>query len=227
MDESSVTPQTSNKKGAGKKMRIFLTLAGVVLIIACGAGGWFYYEAWRTVRDQKVKIAELEKRIKELGDTPVGSSVASAECDGGSNYAADIGNFEVTLSDPNVIIRHLDGNFEGGPVTQLSIGRCLDDETNVVAQYPTTEVKILAHPTSNAATLRTNFEAQWGSPLTAAGTVTVDGVTAQIYTGSGLFTTKLLYFDNAGIGYQIELVDTNATSEAILSDVISDWAFTP
>lgn len=154
-------------------------------------------------------------------------SGSAAGCGGGSVYTAAIGHFRVAVADPNVIIRQLDANFEGGPVTRLSVGQCIAGETNVVDAYPTKEVTILAHPSSNAAALRASFEAGWGSPLTAGGTQTVDGVTAQIYTGSGLFDTKLLYFDHGGIGYQIELPDVNPASEAIADDVLADWSFTP
>lgn len=208
---------------------IVAIVAGVGLLVA---GGWLYYNATQTIRDQKVVINDLRKKLKKLGvEVPVdpGEPVeeATASCNGGSDYAADIGNFSLTLSNPNVIIRNLDANFEGGPITELAIGQCIEGETNVVDAYPTHKVTILGHPASNAAALRASFEAEWGSPLTAAGTATVDGVTAQVYTGAGLFNTKLLYFDHNSIGYQIELPDTSATTDAILTDVLSDWSFTP
>lgn len=183
------------------------------------------YEGTWTLTEEdgvwKLGSAAISQEESE-GDTGDGLS-----CAGGSSYSADIGKFKLTLSDPNVIIRALDGDYEGGPVTRLIIGRCIEDETNVVDIYPTYEVNIRGYPASNSATLRSNFEAGWGSPLTAGPSVTIDGVTAQTYTGRGLHTTKLVYFDHNGIGYQIALTDTNTTSEAILTDVISGWNFTP
>ncbi len=131
------------------------------------------------------------------------------------------------MSNPNVVIRNLDENFEGGPITSLEIGRCIEGQMNVVDNYPTKEVKILAHPTQTSAELKTAFEANLGGPLTPGAPVTIDRVAAQTYTSSGLFNIKVVYFDHGGIGYQIDLTDSNADSEATLTDVISDWHFTP
>lgn len=215
------------------KVKILCIIVAVLLVGGLAAVGWLYNDSAKKVRDQKALIGTLEERLRDLGvrvpadDIEPVEDAAAATCSGGSSYSADIGNFMVTVSNPNVIIRDLDANFEGGPITDLAIGRCVTGETNVVDNYLPYQVNILAHPAADAATLRSGFEAQWGSPLTAGATVTIDGVTAQIYTGEGLFTTKLLYFDHSGIGYQIELPDTNPTSEAVLTDVIADWSFTP
>lgn len=228
--EQSATP---DNKRHGKK-KIFYALAGVLLAGVLAATGWFYYDSVQTVRDQKVVIKNLQKQLRKLGvEAPdlAGEGGAGADgaaaCEGGSDYSADIGKFEVTLSSPRVVIRNLDANFEGGPMTDLTIGRCVAGETNVVDAHSLSKVNIIGHPAADSATLRANFEAQWGSPLTPGAPVTIDGVAAQTYTGDGLFTTKLVYFDHAGIGYQIELPDTNPTSEATLTDVIADWSFTP
>jgi hypothetical protein len=235
MDDANDSETGRTRDPEKKKRKTLIPLvAAVVLVVGIAmAAGWIYFNATQTIRDQKGVVSDLKRQLKTFGvDVPdalgeEGEDESATGCSGGSVYKADIGNFVVTLSDPNVIVRTLDANFEGGPITKLSIGRCLAGATNVVDAYPTNEVTILGHPASDAATLRANFEAQWGSPLTAGGTVTIDGVTARVYTGDGLFSTKLLYFDHGGIGYQIELTDSNATSEAILTDVIADWSFTP
>lgn len=209
------------------KRRILCILTAAILLAALAATGWFYYDSAKEIRKQKALIGNLRERLRDLGVVDLDGGGEAVACSGGSNYSADIGNFEIAVSSPNVIIRSLDANFEGGPITNLTIGRCLAGETNVVDNYLTNQVTILAHPAADAATLRANFEAEWGSSLTAGASVTIDGVTGQIYTGEGLFTAKLVYFDHNGIGYQIELPETNPTSEAILTDVISDWSFTP
>lgn len=229
------TSQSKGEATLNKKRRtirrILCIVAAVLLLGSLATVGWLYYNATQTIRDQKALISDLQKRLRDLGvDIPASPGEGDADaasCNGGSTYSADIGNFDLSVSDPNVIIRNLDANFEGGPISDLTIGRCVTGETNVVDTYPTHKVNILAHPAANAATLRANFEAEWGSPLTPGAPITIDGVATQTYTGSGLFTTKLVYFDHGGIGYQIELPDVNPTTEAILTDVISDWAFTP
>lgn len=233
MDDANTSkseqPSAPDKKRRGKNKIIYL-VAGVLLVAAFAALGWLYYGSTQKVADQKALIGRLQKQLKDLGIEIPGIPDAggdSAACEGGSDYSADIGKFAVTVSSPRVVIRNLDAGFEGGPVTDLTIGQCVTEETNVVDAYLLSKVNILGHPAADSATLRANFEAQWGSPLTLGAPITIDGVAAQTYTGDGLFTTKLVYFDHAGIGYQIELPDTNTTSEAILTDVITDWSFTP
>lgn len=218
----------ADKKGYNKA-KIWCSVVAVVLVVALATVGWLYYDANQKITEQKNVISTLEAQIRELEGLPAGGEAGgvAASCAGGSIYAADIGNFEVTVSSPNIIIRDLDANFEGGPITDLAIGRCVTGETNVVDDYLLDQVNILAHPAATAAELRANFEAEWGSPLTAGVPVTIDGVAAQTYTGAGLFDTKLVYFDHNGIGYQIELPGTSTTAEATLTDVIADWSFTP
>ena len=221
--------EVPDKKRPGKN-KIICVVAGVLLVVGFAVVGWLYYDATQKVSDQKTLISKLQEQLKDLGvvtpDIPEAGG-ESAACEGGSDYSAEIGKFAVTVSSPRVVIRNLDAGFEGGPITDLTIGQCVTDETNVVDAYLLSQVNILGHPAADSATLRANFEAQWGSPLTLGAPITIDGVAAQTYTGDGLFAAKLVYFDHAGIGYQIELPDTNATSEAILTDVINDWSFTP
>lgn len=227
--EPGANPRKRLGNEQNNKVKIIYIVIAVLLAGGLAAIGWMYYDSTKKLGTQKALIDSLEERLRDSGITAdvIEPESGGAACSGGSSYSADIGNFEIAVSDPNVIIRDLDANFEGGPITDLIIGYCVAGETNVVDNYILNQVNILAHPAANATELRTNFEAQWGSPLTAGATVTIDGVTAQIYTGEGLFMTKLLYFDHNGIGYQIELPSTNPTSEATLTDVISDWSFTP
>ncbi len=235
-DTSGADPKTKPNKSIGKnrpnKVRILCIIGVAILVSGLAVLCWLYYESAQKVREQKALISTLEDRLRDLGVRvsdviEPGGDVVAAACAGGSSYSADVGNFEIAVSSPNVIIRNLDENFEGGPITELAIGRCVEGETNVVDDYLLDQVNILAHPAADAATLRANYEAEWGGPLTAGAPVTIDGVAAQTYTGDSLFTAKLVYFDHNGIGYQIELPGTSATAEATLTDVISDWSFTP
>jgi len=185
-----------------------------------------------SIKPADVNAKDLPKPVNEpkpVGEpNPVSSSepVPSPDCTGGSTYSADIGHFTIALNSPRVIIRSLDAGFEGGPITSLEIGSCIVGEDNVVETPPTAKVTILAHPSSSSADLRASYEAQSGS-LTVSTTVTIDGVVAQKYTQDGLFLATAIYFDNAGVGYEITLSDTNATTQAILTDLITDWVFTP
>ena len=219
--------------------------AGMLLVILLAVSvtaflGILYYNSTNEVSDQKRSVSalqgQLDKLLKKprLEDAPVsppvrdGSEVSVVpSCNGGSSYSASVGKFDITLSDPNVVVRKLDGGFEGGPITQVSVGQCASGENNVVDLTLTGEITILAHPASTSADLRSSYEGQNGVTLTAGSTMTIDGVSAQIYTNSGLFDQKFLYFDNNSIGYQIEVMDDSTSTAAVLTDITSDWSFTP
>ncbi len=220
------------------KKRILIVAVAVVFALAfLGGAGWYYFDSSRRADDRRAKISELEAKVVSLSSQLSEAGLAIPEvsevveevtsCAGGSSYSADVGNFDITLSDPNVVIRSLDGGFEGGPITSLTVGQCADGLDNVVDSTPTTEVKITGHPAATAADLRSAYEATLGSALVADSTMMIDGVSADVYTFSGLFDVKVVYFDNAGIGYEIALSATNTTTEAILTDLIADWNFTP
>lgn len=233
MDEQQ-TPEHVPKLGEkykkpGRKAKIFLNILLVILLLAVIGLVFLNTQADKKLASRDREISSLKERISLLDTPPVEAPAEGAAevCTGGSSYTADIGKFSIELDDPRVIIRDLDAGFEGGPITKLEIGSCLADESNVVDTPPQTEVNILGHPASSSADLRTAYESRAGAPLTAAGTMTIDGVSANKYTGDGLFAPTLVYFDNAGIGYEIELVDTNDTTNAILADLSDDWSFTP
>lgn len=172
-------------------------------------------------------VADKDEQLGQLAPAEAGEQTepgASQDCSGGASYNADVGKFTVQLNDPYVIVRDLDAAFEGGPATRLSIASCIDGENNVVDSPYQREVSILANPQASAADLKTSFESNTGA-LTAAGTVDVDGVTADKYTFSGLFEVNVLFFERDGIGYQIEASGTPAEFNPLLSDITDDWEF--
>jgi len=227
-DESKQTPKPTSKKP--KPVVILL----VILILSLlGALAYLYSDRSSSISNLETEVDQLKQTARDMAGAvevkdaaPLKKVEVVAPCSEGSSYTADIGKFTATLDGPYVIIRNLDAGFEGGPITSLKIASCLADEANVYDSPPQSEVSILAHPASSSADLRASYESSSGS-LTADGTIVIDGVTADKYVLSGLFETTVVYFDNAGIGYQIELSDTNATTSAILTDLIADWSFTP
>lgn len=230
----NTTPGSPLKpKRAGKKRLLAIALI-VVLVGGLLALGFLYMQQRTRLSERSREITTLRERIGVLEEEATASlppvdegESPGATCVGGSNYTAEIGRFSVTLDSPRVVVRKLDAGFEGGPITSLQIGSCLTGAVNVVDMYPTSEVNVTAHPVSTAADLKSQYESRSGAPLTAAGTTVIAGATAQRYTIDGLFSSTLLYFDHGGIGYEIELVDTSTATNATLSDLISDWAFTP
>ncbi len=217
-------------KASGRDKLVLSVLLVLFLLVIIGLC-LLYMNSKQKISEHSSEVASLKARISTLESSVLaddtGVSGESVNCSGGSAYTADIGKFTIELDSPRVIIRALDAGFEGGPITSLEIGTCLVDMTNVVDTPPTAEVKILGHPASSSSDLRSAYESRAGMALAADGTITIAGVTANKYTLDGLFQTTVVYFDNAGIGYEIELSDTNDTTNAILADLTSDWIFTP
>jgi hypothetical protein len=229
MQTQDVQPNEKQKKRSKKGLLVIILL--VVLLAGAGVLGYFTYQ--KTDRANKLgadvtrleeTIATKDARIAELLE---GGGTTAGACGSGTTYTADVGKFEVTLDSPYAIIRDLDAAFEGGPATNLSVVSCIEGQTNVFDNPPQNGVSVLANPSSTAADLRASYESRAGTPLTADGTIAIGGVTADKYTLSALFETTVVYFDNDGIGYQIELADTNTTTNAILTDLTGDWSFTP
>lgn len=227
-EEAQKSPNPTNKKPKAIVILLVVLVFGLL-----GALAYLYSDRSNSTSNLETEVAQLKQAAIDVASAtgikdaiPIEEVEVVTPCSEGSNYTASIGNFTATLDSPYVIIRNLDAGFEGGPITSLNVASCLVDETNVYDSPPQSEVSILAHPANSSTDLRTSYESLNGS-LTADGTVVIDGVTANKYVASGLFNTKVVYFDNAEIGYQIELSDTNTTTNAILTDLITDWSFTP
>jgi len=229
------------------KPKLVTTLLLVLVLVLAGGLAYVYSNKGDEVSNLETQVYDLKQSNQIISDRLVAldqseipeaveaapaeeaeeaEPVAPAACSGSSEYTATVGKFTVTLDSPNVVLRRLDAAFEGGPATNLSVAKCLSDQTNVYDLQYQADVNVQANPNSTSAELKANYEAQ-GTILTADGTMTIDGVTANKYTISGLFDTTHIYFDNAGIGYKIELSDTNTTTNAILTDLTNDWSFTP
>jgi hypothetical protein len=238
MEENlNVQSNPTDSRPRRSRMSIKRALVFVLFILMIGgliALGMFSVQQRNKIGDRNGEITTLREKIGALESSGASSPKSTestgddtASCTGGTNYTAEIGRFRIELNSPQIIIRKIDGGFEGGPVTSLQIGSCVTGETNVVDVFPTNELNVLAHPSSTSAELKTQYESRTGSSLTAAGTVAIAGETAQKYASDGLFSTTLIYFDHGGIGYEIELVDTNTVTNGILSDLMADWSFTP
>lgn len=217
-----------SKHGKLKKvLRGFLLL---LLIAGLGVLGYLYYLSSSQVSKleaEKLSLSKsLDEKNKQLAGADGDSGAAAGSCKAGAEYQAEIGKFKVTLDSPRVVVRNLDAGFEGGPATQLEVASCLEDEKNVYDNPPTQEVTILANPNVSLADLKSGYESNAGGASSSSEEVTIDGVTANKHMYSGLFETAVIFFENDGISYQIELSDnTSEEGKAILEDVVSDWKF--
>src|SRR5690606_36294877 len=85
----------------------------------------------REVTTLQQAVADKDAQLAELQGESGEETTAADACSAGANYTTDVGNFTLALDAPRIIIRNLDGAFEGGPATVLDIATCLEDEDNV------------------------------------------------------------------------------------------------
>jgi hypothetical protein len=196
---------------------LFLLLIGAV----AGVGYLYWQEMDKSAKLEKQvndKTAEIEKLKSES------TAVTSTE------YTADFGKFKLTLPQQYVIILHNDGNFEGGPVTSLSIGtknksgkQTFDVQTQSLISITATQLDgKFADAVKNA------LNQDGTTPAKKVSAVKIDGVDAEAYlVDSALFPYKLILFEKNKIFYQIKAVssETSEQVKTLLDEVIKGFKF--
>lgn len=216
-----------------KKLNPLYFVIGTLVIISAVLGYLLWdknaklSDANQAMANSQATEAQADKvEVADDTDEPVQSAQPAeptgSACKLSSVYKAEVGKFTISLKAPYVIVRQIDGGFEGGPATRLEIAKCLNDEANVYDQFPSNEVSVLANPNATAAELKSRYESEIA--LIPDGNVTIDGVSANRYKANGLFTSLVIIFEHSGIGYQIDATE-GAEGNKILTDLISDWKF--
>jgi hypothetical protein len=136
-NEAIKQPKKSNKT------KVFVWIIILVLLAGNIALGYLYYTQSKEVTDLQKQL-ESAKQVKEEPVTDANATNAAK-----TSYTATVGKFSLSLPDNLVIIKKLDGGFEGGPATILQVTQVLDKEKGVVgSDNPFSEVKITAIPTT-------------------------------------------------------------------------------
>jgi hypothetical protein len=222
-------PEFKPKKSKNK-LKPLIVLLLFLLIGGSAYGAYLVKNKNDQLKTKNEKIALLETapliEEKYTDADEAGENSSKGECTGGSTYAAEVGKFKITVDSPRVIIRSIDGGYEGGPLTALEIGNCMEGESLVIDSYLVNKVTIMARPVTDANELKNSYESQAGE-LTEESSVPIAGTTATGYIAPGIGETKVLFFNKDGIGYQIELNENDALANATLNDIVNEWEFTP
>ena len=221
-NEAIKQPKKSNKT------KVFVWIIILVLLAGNVALGYLYYTQSKEVTDLQRQL-ESAKQVKEEPVTD-----ANATNTAKTSYTATVGKFSLSLPDNLVIIKKLDGGFEGGPATILQVTQVLDKEKGVVgSDNPFSEVKITAIPTANFegseglnSFMESLLEGTSMSELESKPDATIDGVTAKVYGFNGLSYVEWYVFENNGNYYGIEVVGADQEpSKTIIKEVIGGFTF--
>jgi hypothetical protein len=209
--------QPALQKKPSSKKKVFILLGLLVLLVAAGLLGYLY---WAERESNKT----LETQLSQAGKSSNSSSPTIAPAQ--AKYHATVGKFTLTLPSQRYIIVDLDGGFEGGPATRLSIGTISDKAEQTIVSPNHARVSVAAYPYADGE-LDSRKASEVGSPdATKLASVKVDGVDAEAYQIAGLFTDKKLLFTKNGLFYVITAGSADGTDvQTVFDEVVKGFKF--
>lgn len=203
-------PDPTPTPSGGKGKKVIVSLLCLVLVAAAGASAYL-------LKQEKDQVAQLNNQVAatqtELNSLKAANETQPAEPAKTENpetvYSAKVGKFTITLPGSYTVIQQLDGPFEGGPATDISIGTKSDNQGLVISNVEPAQMKIEAVPNSSKA----YTFAKWLKEKTPtdtykkAGTMKVGDKTGQLYKKSGLIASQVLFVENNKIFYTFEVPD--------------------
>ena len=211
-----------------KKTKILVWLIIIALLAGNIALGYLYYVQTKEITDLKKQLDSAQ----QVKNEPATSAPTASDTK--TSYTATVGKFTLALPDNYVIIKKLDGGFEGGPGTILQVTQFLDEAKGVVgSDNPFSELKITALPTPNfegsdglSSFMESLLQGTSMSELESKPDVTIDGVTAKVYGFNGLSYIEWYVFENNGIYYGVEVAGADQEpSKSIIKEVIAGFSF--
>ena len=203
----------------------------LVVLLAAGAGvaGFLFYDERQKTQDLQRQIVQLQQtEIAPEGSPTVLPQEELTEETSGAEYTATVGDFALQLPAGYVIVRAVDGGYEGGPTAALEVGRQSSSGKNVIdAGNPLLQTKLNVTAKAGASFEQLVQRVLDGSPdFAAQPDVQVSGVTARVYDAEGLVNTRYIFFEKNDYFYAIEAVNVEQESVAeALQLVISGFSF--
>lgn len=203
-----------------KKSKKGLVILLVILLLGAVGGGVYYW--------QQQKVQELNTTNKDLQNQLNAEKAATTtkleEPETNATYMATIGKFSLTMSDEYVIAKNFDGQGEGGPLTQLTIGT--PNQQKGIVDMPMSDNFVVKATSLDNTTYKKQVELVTanGNPKKQA-SIKIDGVDAEVYTTDGKFTFKHVFFTKNNIFYEVSMLAESQTAGPKLDAVIQGFKF--
>ncbi len=185
-----------DQRGALGILEVILLVA--ILVVA----GFVGYRIYQTNTESEPAAVEQDDGAYSDDSDSVSTEPEPTQ----TQFTAEIGKFTVTIPDEYIIIRQLDGNFEGGPSTAIEIAaKASEYGTNVYSQPPVEPVSLEALPGDSWQSFDEYIDSSLGQSLDikSGDDVVVDGVTAQVRYTDGLFATTSIFWEKNGLFYRL------------------------
>lgn len=194
----------------------------IISLLLLGGGAYIWWWQQQNVNNLSSKINELNSQIEAR---PTEEQPPAVINDPASTYTAKVGKFTLTLADYAIVVLH-DAGAEGSPYTSLLIAN-KTTEPGVVTSNTYSNAKLTAVQYGlNNTTLDKAVALNLGnSSRTKLPSVTIDGVTAEVYKIDGLDYTKKVFFGKGDTLYIIELTFIDETTEKMLEAIIKGFTF--
>lgn len=212
-----------------KKKHTVFKMAVLVLLLfgALGGLGYLYYQQKTDNDTLLLENANLKGATTASVPTAAGSDGDALAAD--TKYIAKVGKFQLSLDRKYTVIRQLDGEFEGGPATQLEIATTLTekDQYNVVAAPILDKIIVFAKPLTESESFDQFVKSDIADrSVTKDKDMTVGGVAAQAYRVDGSSIGKTVYFTSKGIAYRVSTDNIEGTNvQKAFQDVIGGLKF--
>lgn len=205
-----------------KSKKVFIWLGFTVVIVIAALLGYLY---WAEHNDNQALRDQLKQTTPVTKDESNVSSPAIAP--GKAQYAATVGKFTLTLPSEYYITVELDGGFEGGPGTRLSVGTASTKAEQTIISLAHNRVSLEAYPLSGNSYESRKADIIAGQESTKLSSVKVGGVDAEVYELGALFTDRKLFFTKNDTFYVITAgsIDSNSSIKKDLDEVIKGFKF--
>jgi hypothetical protein len=179
---------------------ILLLLVFLVLIAGNILLGYLYYQQKQDANNLQQQIGNLQATTSTELQTEQGGDLSSSET---ISYSSKTGAYNLTISADYTIVENIDGDYEGGPVSDIEVANSVDTDGVVISSIPPTRVYSIPKTTSSLANFIDSQNSEY-SNVVEIESITVDGVTAKVYRLSGLSDINRIFFESDNNVYMIE-----------------------
>lgn len=212
------------KPSSGKKAKVLLSLAAVLLVAGLGSTGYLYTQEKTDNKQLSSEVEDLDGKVESLKQEAIEQAEGVEKKEALQTvYEAEVGKFTLTLPSEYYVVEEIDGGYEGGPITQASIGFPTEAE-NVISTDVFKTVEISARP-SEQKNFKADVENALGTDAKKVETIKIDGVNADMYDVAGLSDSSALVFFNNKVFYKISSTVKSKDINKLIVEIVKGFKF--